>query len=165
MSPARDPLPADGHGLVERARRVLDRPADADPARPHRQAELHQLLDVAHGAVDEQRRDALRERLGGQQVADERDRERVGHGEDEHVARPRVGDRGVDHQVVALPAEHRPRRAGGARAGDDPVQVEVDEPLAARGLVDGRGAEAGELGDRAHSSATTCGIMRWKASA
>ena len=160
-----DPLPADRDRLVERARRVLRGAADADPARPDRQPELGEILDVAHRAVDEQRRDALLERLRGEQVADERDRERVGHREHEHVAGPRVGDRGVHHQVVALPAQHGPGRAGGARAGDDPLQVEVDEPLAARGLVDGRGAEPRELGDDAHSSATTWGSTRWNASA
>ena len=73
----RDPRAADGHRLVDRAGRVLGRAADADPARPHRQAELDELLDVAHRAVDEQRRDALLVRLRGQQVADERDRRRA----------------------------------------------------------------------------------------
>ena len=125
---------------------------------------LDELLDVADRAVDQQRRDALRLRLRGEQVADHRDRRRVGHREDEHVAGLRVGDRGVDHQVVVLPAEHGPGRAGGARAGDDPVQREVDEALAAGGLVDGRDPEAGEL-VAAHSSATTCGMTRWNASA
>ena len=81
--------------------------------------------------------------------------EGLGHREHEHVAGLRVRDRGVGHQVVALPAQHRPRRAGGARAGDDPLQVEVDQPLAARGLVDGRGPEPRELVVDAHSSATT----------
>ena len=63
-----------------------------------------------------------------------------------------MGDRGVDHQVVGLPAEDRAGRPCRARAGDDPVQVEVDEALAAGGLVDGGGAEAGELVVDAHSS-------------
>ena len=53
------------------------------------------------------------------------------------------------------PCPHSTGRAGPAarEPGTIRCSVEVDQPLAARGLVDGRGPEPREL--RAHSSATT----------
>ena len=53
---------------------------------------------------------------------------------------------GVDHQVVVLPAARDPRRPARPRAGHELPELGVDQALAARGLVDGRRAEAGELG-------------------
>ena len=79
------------------------------------QAELAQLLDVAHCGVDEHRRDAAALRLRREQLADERDRPRLGHRQHEHLAGLGLGDRGVHHQVVVLAAAHRARRAVRAR--------------------------------------------------
>ena len=95
--------------------------------RPDRQPELAQLLDVANGGVDQQRGDAAALGLRGEQVADERDRPRLGHRQDEHLARLGLGDGGVHHQVVVLAAAHGAGRAGGARARDHLDQVEVDD--------------------------------------
>ena len=49
---------ADRHRLADRARDVLGRALHADPARPDRQAQLGQLLDVADRGVDQDRRGA-----------------------------------------------------------------------------------------------------------
>ena len=72
-----DRAPADLDGLADRARDALLRAAHAHVARPDRQPELAELLEVAYGGVDEQRGDAARLRLRGEQVADERDRPRA----------------------------------------------------------------------------------------
>ena len=126
---------------------VLGRPADRDEARPDRQAQLRQLLDISHRAVDEHRGRAVRLRLSREQVADQRDRFRLGHRHHEDVAGLERRHRGVHHQVVALAAAHGARRARGARARDDLVPRHVDQPAAAGRLVDRGGAEPGELGE------------------
>ena len=53
------------------------------------------------------------------------------------------------------------------RTGHHLVQRCVDQAAAPAALVDGRAAQPGELGAvvLAHSSLTTCGMTRWKASA
>ena len=70
---------------------------------------------------------------------------RLGHRQHEHLARLQRGHRGVDHQVVVLAAARDPGRPAGARAGNELLELEVDQALRARGLVDGRGAEPREL--------------------
>ena len=82
-------------------------------ARPDGQAELAQLLDVAHGGIDEQRRHPSPLGLRGDQLAGEGDRPRLGHRQNEHLARVRLGDGCVHHEVVVLCAAHRPRGPGG----------------------------------------------------
>ena len=136
----------------------LAAPLHPHPARPDRQPQLGQLLDVAHRGVDQDRGGALRLGLGRQQVADQRHRPRLGHRQHEHLARLHRGHRGVDHQVVVLAAAHGARRPGHARAGDDLDQVGVDVPAPAARLVDGRRAQLGQLVIgliRAHSALTT----------
>ena len=54
---------SDLNGLADRAGNALLRAGDAHVARPDRQAHLAQLLDVAHGCVDEDRGDAAPLRL------------------------------------------------------------------------------------------------------
>ncbi len=148
MSPWRIVAAADGDRLADRPGDVLGGALDADPPRPDRQPELDQLLDVAHRGVDQHPGGALRLGLGGQQIADEGHRPRLGHRQHDHLAGLDVGHHGVDHQVVVLAAGDRARRTGDPRAGDDLVQVDVDVAAAATGLVDGRRPEPGQLGER-----------------
>ena len=72
--------PADADVLLRRSLRP-------DVARPDREPELAQLVEVAHGPVHQHRGDALAERLGREQVADQGDRGRLRHRQHEHVAR------------------------------------------------------------------------------
>ena len=87
--------------------------ADANVPRPDRKPELAELLEIAHRRVDEQCGDAPSLRLRREQLADEGDGPRLGHREDEHVARIGLGHGGMHHQVVVLAAAHRPRGACG----------------------------------------------------
>ena len=144
---------------------LLRRSLSTDEARPDREPELAELIEVAHGAVDEHRGNTLVERLGREEVADQRHRGRVGHRQHEHVAGLRARDDCVDHQVVAVPAQRRPCTTGDPRARDDLQKRDVDQAGLALRLVDGRDAETGKLLERRHSASTTCGTSRWKASA
>ena len=90
------------HGLADRAWHLLlgagaRRTQRAQTGRP----KLAQLLDVAHGRVDEERCDAAPLGLRREQLADESDRGRLRHGEDEHLPGLRLGDRGVHHQGMS----------------------------------------------------------------
>ena len=153
-------------GLADRARHLLLGPAHADVARPDRQPELLQLLDVTNRGVDEDRSDAARLRLGRDELADERDRLGVGHRQHEYLPRNGLGNRCVHHEVVALAAAHGPRRPGGAGAGHDLDEWQVDDRRSAAGLVDRRGPQLRELAEHLrHSPRTTCGVTRWNASA
>ena len=66
--------PADLDRRVELADGVLVGAAHAHPARPDRQPELAQVLDVAHGRVDQHRLGAAAHDLRREQVADDRER-------------------------------------------------------------------------------------------
>jgi hypothetical protein len=72
--------------------------------------------------------------------------------------------RGVDHEIVALPAAHRPRRPARPGARDELMELGVDEPLATGGLIDRRRPEPGQfrtqIRGRAHSCPTTWGSTR-----
>lgn len=162
---APDLCAADDDRDVELADVVLRGAAGAHEPSPHGKAEPLQILEVTNGTVDEQRGDALAERLRHEQVSDERDGRGLVHRQHEHVARPSVGDGRVDHQVVARPAACRSRRAGDARPGYDLREWDVDEALLSHRLVQGGDPEVGELGEIRHNRATTCGISRWNASA
>ncbi len=133
--------------------------------RPDREAELDELVEVAHGAVDEQPRDAPHLGLRREQLPDERDRSRRGAREDQDVTGARVRDGGVHHRVVAGLAERRPRRPRDTRPRHDADQVELDDARASRGLVDGRHPEPCDRGVVRHSASTTTGSSRWNASA
>ena len=88
-----------------------------------------------------------------EQLAHQRDRLRLGIVSTSTSPGSDALHRRVHHQVVALAAAHRARRAGRARAGDHLVQVEVDQPVRPAGLVDGGRPEPGELlVELAHSS-------------
>jgi hypothetical protein len=152
---------------VELARRLLLRAAHAHVARPDRQPELDELLEVAHRRVDEDRRGPVDLGLGGQQVANEGHGGGLGHRQHEHLAGLQRGHRRVDHEVVVLGAARDARRPRDARTGHDLVQGRVDEAAPAAALVNGRRAQPRQLGAVAvaHSSLTTWGITRWKASA
>ena len=160
-----DRRPADLDRLADRPRHLLVGAAHAHPVRPDRQPELAQLLGVANGGVDEERGDPAALRLGGEQVADERDRPRLRHRQHQHLAGLGLRDGGVDHQVVVLAAADGAGRARGPRAGDHLDQVEVDHLRPSGRLVHGRRAELGQLCVEAHRASTTCGVTRWKASA
>jgi hypothetical protein len=157
--------------LADRPRDGLAGAAHAYPARPDRQAQLGQLVAVSHGRVDEHRRGAGHLRLGGEQITDERHRPWLRHRQHEHLARQHLRQRRVDHQVVVLAAEHRPRRPGRPRPRQHLHEVGVDVAAAPAGLVDGRRPEPRQLGAQpiervpAHSALTTCGVTRWNASA
>ena len=165
MSPGADLRAADRDRLVDRPDDVLGGAAHAHPARPDGQAQLAQLLDVAHRRVDQHRRHALLLGLGGEQVADQRHRRRLGHREHQHVAGLRRGHRGVHHQVVVLPAAHGPRgsrrRACPAGPGRGRRRSGPCAPTPRRPSR----RPAARAPRRTHSSSTTCGIMRWNASA
>ncbi len=141
-------------------------PAHAHVARPDREAELAELVEVAHRRVHEQGGDAAALRLRREQLADERDRRRLGHRQHEHLAGLGLGYRSVHHQVVVLAAADGARGAGGARAREHLVERHVDERSPPRRLVDGGAPEPGELGVGVrHRASTTCGVTRWNASA
>ncbi len=145
---------------------ILGRALDPDPARPDRQAELRQRLDVADRGVDQERGGATSLGLGGQQLAHEGHRARLRHRQHEHLARLKLGHRGVDHQVVVLAAAHGPGGSGDAGAGKDLDQVRLDVAAAAGRLVHGGRAELCQLFVHvAHSASTTFGMTRWNASA
>ena len=153
-------------GLADHAGNALLRSAHAHVARPDRQPDLSELLEVAHRGVHQQRGDARDLRLRREQLADECDGPGLGHREDEHLARLGLGHRRVDHQVVVLAAAHGSRRAGRTRARHDLDQRYVDHLSAPGGLVHRRGSQPSELGESVrHSALTTCGVTRWNASA
>jgi hypothetical protein len=104
---------ADLHRLADRADGVLRGAADPDPARPDRQTHRRELLRVADGGVDEQRRRSAGSRLGREQLTDEGDRRGLRHRQHDHLAGLDLGHDGVGHEVVVLAAAHCPRRAGG----------------------------------------------------
>ena len=157
---------ADLDRLADHAGNALPRPRDAHVARPDRQAELAQLLDVADRGVHQQRGDARDLRLRREQLADECDGPGSGIVRTSTSPGSRLRDRRVDHEVVVLAAAHGPRRPGRAGAGHDLDQRQVDDRRAPGGLVDGRRPEPRELGERVgHSALTTCGVTRWNASA
>jgi hypothetical protein len=135
-------------------------------ASPDRQAELAQLLDVADSGVDEHRGDTPSLHLGREQVADERDRPRLGHGQHEHLAGLGLRDGRMDHEVVVLATANGSRGAGGTGARHDLDQRHVHDGCASGSLVDRRAPELGELReDLRHNALTTCGVTRWNASA
>ncbi len=136
---------ADLDRLADLTHRPLGGAVHPHPAGPDRQAHLAQLLDVAHRGVDQQRGDAAFARLGRQQVADQGDRARLGHGQDQHLAGLRLRHHRVHHQVVVLGAADGPRRPGDPRAGQHLDQVGVDEAAAAARLIHGRRAQLGQL--------------------
>ena len=147
---------------VELAGRPLLRAAHAHVARPDRQPELDQLLEVAHGGVDQDRGRAVDLGLGGQQVADEGHGRGLGHRQHEHLAGLQRGHRRVDHEVVVLRAARDARGPGDPRARHHLMQGRVDEAAAPAALVDRRRAQPRQLGvvALAHSSLTTWGITR-----
>ena len=99
--------------------------------------------------------------LRGQQVPDERDRPRLGHREDEHLARLEPSHRRMDHEVVVLPAADGPRRTRRTRAGNDLDEIGLDASAPPARLVDGRRPELRQLRiERVHNSPTTCGVTR-----
>ena len=110
-SPGRISAPPTTTGTSSFPDDALRRALRAHEPRPDRQADRRQLVEVAYGAVDEDPGDALRLSLRRQQLADERDRGRLGARQHEDVARARVRDGGVHHGVVAGRAERDPGRA------------------------------------------------------
>src|SRR5215210_1576972 len=136
-----------------------------DPARPDREAQLAKLLRVPDGPVDQNRRGLAALRLGCEQLAEQGDGPRLRHGQDEDVAGFHPVHRRMHHEDVVMSAADRPGRAGGARAGDHLMKVEIDQALAAGRLEDCRRAELAQLVVDAHNSLATLGTTRMKASA
>ena len=132
---------ADHDGHVELAHLAFRRALRAHEPRPDRQAELRELVEIAHGAVDQHRRNTAHLRLGREQLADERDRRGLAARQHEHVARTRVSDHCVHHRVVAGRAARGASRPGDTRARHDLRQVEVDDPNAPRRFMDRGDAE------------------------
>ena len=105
-------------------------------------------------------------RLGREQVADERDRPRLGHRQHEHLAGLGLGDR------RRAPSGCRPGRS--ARCGPDrpraspgrpgPASTSTTGDRAAASCTVAEPSSASSAYD-AHSAPTTCGVTRWNASA
>ena len=138
-----------------------------DETRPDGQAELAQLLDVAHRRVHQDRRRAPDLDLRRQQLTDQRDRPRLRHRQDEHLARLDALDGGMHHQVVVLAAEDGAGRAGSSASGQELDQRQIDQTRPPRSLVDGRHAKLGQTRQLifCHRLLTTQGSVRCKASA
>ena len=114
---------ADHHRHVELPHLAFRRPLRAHEPRPDRQADLSELVEIAHRAVDEDPRDA---RAPAPASPAARRRARSGRGlaarQHEHVTRARVRDGRVHHRVVARRAERDPRGPCDARARHDLCQ-------------------------------------------
>jgi hypothetical protein len=125
-------------------------------ARPDRQPDLFELLEVAHGRVDEHRRDPAMLRLRGQQLADEGHRPGLGHRHDEHLTRLCLCDGGMHHEVVVLAAAHRPGRTCCTRARQHLNEIDVDDGRSRGGFVDCRGPQCRQRCIRlTHRASTT----------
>ncbi|KUL65866.1 hypothetical protein ADL28_05805 [Streptomyces violaceusniger] len=72
---------------------------------------------------------------GGEELAEHAVRGRRGGGDDEDVALGALLDRGVDHQVVAGPAQRRDHGARYAHVPLDGAQTRAEASGAAHGLV------------------------------
>ena len=89
-----------------------------------------------------------------EQVADECDRFRLGHGQDEHVAGLERRHCGVHHQVVALAAENSSRRTGRLAARHRLDEVHIDDAAACR-LRNGGSAQPRQPLGHIHRPVTT----------
>jgi hypothetical protein len=137
-------------GAAELNRRAeLPRPflgagADRQPAAEYRESRGFDRVDVAHGAVGDQAREAARARSLGEDLAP-RSRLQVpansGHDDD---ARAGVRNRDVQHQVVARRAVDRHRRSAHARPAPRRPNGRIDHPPATGRLVQRRRIEVGE---------------------
>ena len=180
-SPCRIVAPPTSTGSPIVARRLLVGAAHAHPARPDRQAELAQLLDVAHGRVDEQRRHAAALRLRGEQVADER-RPAAARGIVSTSTSPGSASATAACTIRLSSWPQRTVRAGPADPEPGTIWIsEVDtveqplRPVASAQLVEAAGRRTPEHRSPAracvasrlvsHSASTTCGVTRWNASA
>ena len=102
-----------------------------------------------------------------QQLTDQRDRPRLRHRQDEHLAGLDALDDGMHHQVVVLAAEDGAGWAGSAAPWQELNQRQVDETLPAGSLVDGCHAKLSQARQFicCHRLLTTQGSVRCKASA
>ena len=156
---------ADQDAYVQLSHFTLRRSLRAHVARPDRQPELRELVEIADRTIDEHPGDAAHVRLRREQLTDESDRRRLGAREHEHIAGSSLSDSCVHHRVVA---RHTPCDAGGtgdARARHDLRQLDIDDPDPPGGLVDRRHTEPRERRVVRQSASTTTGSSRWKASA
>ena len=112
MSPGLIVAPPTSTGTSSAPDDVLARPPDADVARPDRQPELDELVEVAHRGVDEHRGRAVDLGLRREQVADERVRARLGHRQHEDLARLQRAIAAWTMRLSACP--HATVRAGPA---------------------------------------------------
>ena len=167
-SPCTDRRAGDLDRLADRARSRFSAPRDADVARPDGEAELSQLLDVAHGCVHEHRGDATRPSPASR-AARRRVRRARARASSARGPHPGCGlrDGRVHHEVVVLAAADGSRRPGGARAGHDLDQRRRRRPGRARPP---RGpsrcpAARARRSTSVTAQLTTCGVTRWNASA
>ena len=96
-----------------------------------------QFLDIAARRIHQNRGRAAHLDLRRQQLADQRDRLRLRHGQHEHVAGLDVFDDGMHHQVIVLTAQDGARRAGGAAAGQELDQRHIHQSLSTGGFING----------------------------
>ena len=111
-----DELAAERHRHVDRAGRLLHGALRGHVRGPGGEAHVAQFLGVAQARAHDQAADAAADQRGGEQLAERAVAVRRRGGDDDDVARLGLLDGGVDHQVVARPAQHGERGARDARA-------------------------------------------------
>ncbi len=142
-----DDLAVDRDRHVHRAAGGLDGALRRDGTRPGGEAHVAQLLGVADAGVhDDPAHPALLEG-GREQLAEQAVRARGGGGDDEDVALAALLHRGVDHEVVAGPAQHGDGGTGDPHALLDGADPRAQQPGPSHGLAHGRDAEPGQRVD------------------
>ena len=111
-----DRLAAERDRDVDRAGGLLDGALRGDVRGPGGEAHVAQLPGVAQARAHDQAADAAGGQRGGEQLAERAVGGGRRGGDDDDVARLGLLDGGVDHQVVARPADHGERGAGDAGA-------------------------------------------------
>lgn len=164
-----DDLAVDRDRHVHRAAGGLDGALRRDGTRPGGEAHVAQLLGVADAGVhDDPAHPALLEG-GREQLTEQAVRARGGGGDDEDVALAALLHRGVDHEVVAGPAQHGDGGTGDPYALLDGADPRAQQPGPSHGLAHGRDAEPGQrvdvlqlrlrgVGDDDAAHASSCAI-------
>ena len=101
---------------------------------------------VPHPAVGDERSDTAGHARIGEDVTELAGR-LVAGGHDQHVARLRVADRDLEHDVVARMADNRECRPAERHVPVDGLDTRIECTLSALGFVDGGGREGAEFVD------------------